>query len=277
MKNLENIAFEIRKSIFKTVCLNRAGHLASSLSSVEILVGLYLGNILRYDAKRPNWEERDRFILSKGHAALALYYVLAKAGYYEQEKVNSFCMEGSIFGGLATYGKIPGVEMTSGSLGHGLSFAAGIAMAARIKKDSLYNVYVMLGDGELQEGEIWEAALFISHNRLTNLTIIIDNNGIQATGFSRNIMDLGDLNEKWRSFGFHVIEVDGHNINQLIDSLQITVDKPKVIIANTVKGKGLSFAEDKGDWHYKMPSEEEIEAGLQELGMTREDLAVNEK
>lgn len=277
MEYLEKIALEIRKSIFKTVCINKAGHLASSLSSVEILVGLYFGNILRYDAKRPDWEERDRFILSKGHAALALYYVLAKAGYYEQEKISSFCKEGSIFGGLATYGKIPGIEMTSGSLGHGLSFAAGIAMSAKIRKDSVYNVYVMMGDGELQEGEIWEAALFISHNRLTNLTIIIDNNGIQATGFSKNVMDLGDLNEKWRSFGFHVIEVDGHNINQLIDSLQITVDKPKVIIANTVKGKGLSFAEDKGDWHYKMPSDEEIQVGLQELGMTREDLLVNEK
>lgn len=277
MKNLEQIALEIRKAIFKTVCLNRAGHLASSLSSVEILTALYFGNILRYDAHKPDWEERDRFILSKGHAALAFYYVLAKAGYYEQEKVNSFCKEETIFGGLATYGKIPGIEMTSGSLGHGLSFAAGIAMAAKIKKNSSYKVYAMMGDGELQEGEVWEAALFINHNRLTNLTIIIDNNSVQATGFSRDIIDVGDLSEKWRSFGFHVIEIDGHSFNQLIDSLKSVVDKPKVIIANTVKGKGLSFAENKGDWHYKMPSEEEIEVGLQELGMTREDLGVNEK
>lgn len=272
MENLEKIALEIRRSIFKTVCVNRAGHLASSLSSVEILVGLYFGDILRYDAKRPDWEERDRFILSKGHAALALYYVLAKAGYYEQESVSSFCMEDSIFGGLAAYGKIPGIEMTSGSLGHGLSFAAGIAMAARVKNDSNLNVYVMVGDGELQEGEIWEAALFINHNKLTNLTVIIDNNSIQATGFSRDILDLGDVSEKWRSFGFHVIDVDGHNFNQLINSLKLTVDKPKVIIANTVKGKGLSFVENKGDWHYKMPSKEEIEIGLRELGMTKEDL-----
>lgn len=277
MENLEKIALEIRRSIFRTVCLNKAGHLASSLSSVEILVGLYFGNILRYNVEEPEWEGRDRFILSKGHAALAFYHVLAKAGYFEQKKVDSFCMEGSEFGGLATYGKIPGVEMTSGSLGHGLSFAAGIAMAARINKNSLYHVYTMVGDGELQEGEVWEAALFISHNNLTNLTIIVDNNRIQATGFSKNIIDLGNLNEKWKAFGFNVIEVDGHNINQICEGLEAKTDKPKVIIANTRKGKGLSFAENKGDWHYKMPTEQEIDIGLRELGMTKEDLRVDEK
>lgn len=272
MECLDKIASEVRKLIFKTVYFNRAGHLASSLSSVEILVGLYFGDILRYDIKRPDWEERDRFILSKGHAALALYYVLAVAGYFKKEEVSSFCREGSIFGGLATYGKVPGVEMTSGSLGHGLSFAAGVAMAAKVKNGFSYDVYVMMGDGELQEGEVWEAALFISHNKLTNLTIIIDNNGIQATGFSKNIISIESLNEKWRAFGFHVIEVDGHNIKQLVDSFKFITDKPKVIIANTVKGKGLSFAEGRGDWHYKMPSDKEIEIGLQELGIVQEVL-----
>lgn len=278
MKNFEEISLGIRRNIFKTVCSNRAGHLASSLSSVEILVALYFGDILQYNPKNPDWDDRDRFILSKGHAALALYYVLAKAGYYDKEEVSNFCMEGTIFGGLATYGKIPGVEMTSGSLGHGLSFAAGIAMASKLRCDTCpNNVYAMLGDGELQEGEVWEAAMFISHNKLTNLTIIIDNNKIQATGYGENIINLEDLNEKWRAFGFHVIEVDGHNVNQLISSLKIETDKPKVIIANTVKGKGLSFAENKGDWHYKMPSETEVEIGLGELGMTREDLMTYEK
>lgn len=277
MENLEKIALEIRKSIFRTVCLNKAGHLASSLSSVEILTGLYFGNVLRYNAEEPEWGERDRFILSKGHAALAFYHVLAKAGYFEQKKVDSFCMEGSEFGGLATYGKIPGVEMTSGSLGHGLSFAAGIARAAQINRDSLYHVYTMMGDGELQEGEVWEAALFISHNNLTNLTIIVDNNRIQATGFSKDIISLEDLSAKWKAFGFHVIEVDGHNIDELTKSLKVVTDKPKVIIANTIKGKGLSFAENKGDWHYKMPSGQETEVGLRELGMSEEDLKVYEK
>lgn len=277
MENLELISLEIRRYIFKTVCQRRAGHLASSLSSVDILVGLYFGDILRYDAKKPDWKERDRFILSKGHAALALYYVLARAGYYDVEMVSSFCTEGSIFGGLATYGKILGVEMTSGSLGHGLSFAAGAATAARIIKGFPYDVYVMMGDGELQEGEIWEAALYISHNNLKNLTIIIDNNGIQATGFSKNIIDLKNLGEKWRAFGFYVIEIDGHDINQIVNSLKLVVDKPKVVIANTVKGKGLSFVENKGDWHYKMPSKKEIEIGLQELGMKKEDLLINER
>lgn len=277
MENLEKIALEIRKSIFRTVCLNKAGHLASSLSSVEILVSLYFGNILRYDVEEPEWRERDRFILSKGHAALAFYHVLAKAGYFEQKKVDSFCMKGSEFGGLATYGKVPGVEMTSGSLGHGLSFAAGIAMAAQININPLYHVYTMMGDGELQEGEVWEAALFISHNNLTNLTIIVDYNRIQATGFSKDIIDLGDLSEKWKAFGFYVIEVDGHNTDEIIKSLKMEVNRPKVIIANTIKGKGLSFVENKGDWHYKMPSGKEVEIGLQELGLSREDLRVHEK
>ena len=276
MKNFEEISVDIRRDIFKTVCNNRAGHLASSLSSVEILVSLYFGNVLRYDPNNPTWEERDRFIMSKGHAALALYYILAKAGYYKKENINSFCMEGSIFGGLATYGKIPGIEMTSGSLGHGLSFAAGIAMASKLKAEP-YQVYVMLGDGELQEGEVWEAALFISHNQLDNLTVIIDNNKIQATGSCDNIISLGDLTKKWTSFGFYVVETDGHNVEQLINNLTLKTNIPKVVIANTKKGKGLSFAEDKEFWHYKMPSEYEIEIGLKELGMNRKELTANEK
>lgn len=277
MKNLEDIALDIRKSVFKTVCLNRAGHLASSLSSIEILVALYFGNILQYDAQKPNWDERDRFIMSKGHAALALYYILAEAGYYNKEDVKTFCKEGTKFGGLATYGSIPGIEMTSGSLGHGLSFAAGIAMTAMHIQNSSYKVYTLLGDGELQEGEIWEAALFISHNNLANHTIIVDNNKIQATGYNEKIINLNNLAEKWVAFGFQVIEVDGHNINQLIDSMKIETKIPKVIIADTIKGKGLSFVEDKGDWHYKMPSKEEVEIGLHELDMSWEDLRIDEK
>lgn len=277
MENLEKIALDIRKSIYATVCVNKAGHLASSLSSVEILVALYFGNLVQYDAKRPDWDGRDRFIMSKGHAALALYYVLAKAGYYDKQDVSTFCKDGTIFGGLSTYGKIPGIEMTSGSLGHGLSFAAGIAMSAKKIQNSSYHTYVMVGDGELQEGEIWEAALFISHNNLNNLTVIVDNNKIQATGYRENIIRLGDLAEKWRSFGFHVTEIDGHNIDRLIESIKQKTETPKVIIADTIKGKGLSFAENQGDWHYKMPSNGEIEIGLRELGMTWEDLNLNEK
>lgn len=276
MKNFDSISLNIRRCIFRTVCNNRAGHLASSLSSIEILVALYFGDILRYDAKMPDWENRDRFILSKGHAALALYYILARAGYYEENSVINFCKEGTIFGGLATYGKVPGIEMTSGSLGHGLSFAAGVSMAGRIKGDS-YKVYALLGDGELQEGEIWEAASFISHNNLDNLTIIVDNNRIQATGFNKDIINLENLCEKWKAFGFHVMEVDGHNVEHLIEAFNTKTDMPKVIIANTVKGKGLSFAEDKGDWHYKIPSESELKIGLEELGMDTEDLIINEK
>lgn len=272
IKDLENTALEMRKSVFRTVCLNKAGHLASSLSSIEILVALYFGNILQYDTNKPDWDKRDRFIMSKGHAALALYYILAKAGYYDKVDIDTFCKEGTIFGGLSTYGKIPGIEMTSGSLGHGLSFAAGIAVTAKYIQNDRYHIYALLGDGELQEGEIWEAALFISHNNLTNLTIIIDNNGMQATGKTENIVGLSDLTEKWGSFGFHVIEADGHDIKQLLESMKMKTEIPKVIIANTVKGKGLSFLENKMDCHYKIPSEEEMAIGLHELGMKGEDL-----
>lgn len=271
MDECKEVCLKLRQDIFKTVVNSKAGHLASSLSSVEILVSLYRNGVLKYDVDNPEWSFRDRFILSKGHAALALYHVLADVGYYTKEQVFTFCMEGTIFGGLATYGKVPGIEMTSGSLGHGLSFAAGIAKAAKIKEEK-FRVYVLLGDGELQEGEIWAAALYIAHNKLNNLTVIIDKNGIQATGFNKNIINVDKLEDKWNSFGFDTVSIDGHNVDLLTRELKIQSEKPRVIIANTVKGKGISFVENKEDWHYKMPTEKEIEKGLCELKMSREDL-----
>ncbi|MDE5777607.1 MAG: transketolase [Lachnospiraceae bacterium] len=276
MEKLEEIALDIRRSIFKTVYHNRAGHLASCLSSVEILVALYFGGVMKYNTANPNMADRDRLILSKGHVALAIYHVLAKAGYFDAKEVSTFCKEGTFFGGLTTYGKIPGIETTTGSLGHGLSFAAGVAMMGQSDRCK-YNVYTLIGDGELQEGEIWEAAMFIINHKLTNHTIIIDNNGIQATGYGKDIINLEDIAQKWEAFGFSVIEVDGHSIPALLESIHKRTDKPKVIIANTIKGKGLSFAENKGDWHYKMPSEEEVTQGLLDLDMTREELSNYEK
>lgn len=276
MNDMKPECLEIRQDIFRTVCLNKSGHLASSLSSVEILAALYFGDVLKYNPQNPYAADRDRFILSKGHAALALYYVLAKAGYYNKKEVFTFCKEGTKFGGLATYGKIPGIETTSGSLGHGLSYAAGIAVMGKIEK-SQYKVYVLLGDGELQEGEIWEAAMFISYQNLCNLVVIIDNNGIQATGHNKDIVESGSIRDKWNAFGFNVAEVDGHDADALSKEMKKETSRPKVIIAHTIKGKGLSFVEGKGNWHYKMPSEKEIETGLKELLMTKGDLSGYEK
>lgn len=264
---MEQIAKETRKKIFEIVCKNKAGHLASSLSSVEILTVLYFGDILRYNPEEPRWEDRDRFVLSKGHSALGYYITLAKAGYYAMEEIDSFCIAGTRYGGLPLKDKVNGVEASTGSLGHGLSFAAGIAMAAKIFQKK-YLTYVLVGDGESQEGSIWEAALFIAQNKLVNLVIIIDYNKIQATGRCEDIIGLEPYRKKWESFGFEVFEVDGHDMNALQNVLKIKdieLRKPRVIVAHTVKGKGLSFIENQPDWHYKMPTAEQVLIGTDEL------------
>lgn len=268
---MEKICRETRQKIFEIVCNNKAGHLASSLSSVEILTTLYFGGILNYKSDQPEWEERDRFILSKGHSALGYYITLAKAGYFDLEEVNSFCIAGTRYGGLPLRDKVKGVEATTGSLGHGLSFAAGIAMQAKIFHKP-YKVYCLIGDGESQEGSIWEAAMFIAQNKLDNMTVIVDNNKIQATGRCEHIVDVAPLSKKWDAFGFEVTEVDGHDVKALqrvLNAKDISSQKPRVIIAHTIKGKGLSFAEDRQDWHYKMPTREQMEMGIQELGIPR--------
>lgn len=274
ISNLNQQALDIRRKIFQIVCQNKAGHLASSLSSVEIMTTLYFGDILRYDSQNPNWEQRDRFILSKGHSALCLYSVLSKASYFPESDLSTFCNLGSNLGALPVRGKIPGVEATTGSLGHGFSFAAGIAKYSQVFQNP-YHVYVLLGDGEMQEGEVWEAAMFSSSNRLNNLTAIIDNNQIQATGFTKDIINLSPLKDKLQSFGFEVIEVDGHNIKQLLSAFRaVSFEKPKAIIAHTIKGKGISYIENQSDWHYKMPTDSQIEIGCQELGLSRKELLI---
>lgn len=277
--SMEELAREARKKIFEIVCNNKAGHLASSLSSVEVLTVLYFGDILRYKSYMPAWEERDRFILSKGHSALGYYITLAQAGFYDMSEVDSFCIAGTRYGGLPLRNKVKGIEATTGSLGHGFSFAAGIAMSAKIfgKK---YLTYVLLGDGESQEGSIWEAALFAAQNKLTNLVTIIDYNKIQATGRSENIIRLEPFEKKWEAFGFEVLEVDGHDIKGIQKALDVrkeVISKPRVVIAHTVKGKGLSFIENQPDWHYKMPSDEQIAVGIKELGMKQEVIKRYEK
>lgn len=272
---LEEIASEIRKEIMVTAYHGKSGHLASAFSAVEILTALYFGGIVRYDRKNPYWEGRDKVVVSKGHASLALYCILKQIGYLTAEELDSFCQPGSLLGGEPKYGEIPGVEATTGSLGHGLSFAVGIALANQLDQKAAH-VYVVLGDGECQEGSVWEAALSAAHYRLGNLTVILDWNKLQAMGNTEDILGLEPLAEKWRAFGWMTEKVDGHRIGDLAEALkrdrEESRDKPKILIADTVKGKGVSFMEQVPIWHYRMPNAEEMEIVKSELGITEKEL-----
>lgn len=271
----EEITKEIRKDIMITALKGKAGHLASALSMAEIVTALYFGDVLRYDPQDPEWEERDKMILSKGHGSLALYSALYRIGYLTKEQLHSFCQKDSLLGGEPKRGDIPGVEATTGSLGHGLSFAVGIAIAERIKQKK-NRIYVIQGDGECQEGSVWEAALSAAHHKLGNLTVILDRNQLQAMGDTEEIVGIESIREKWESFGFLVTAVDGHDTEALIETLKKDKadpeEKPRVIIAHTIKGKGISFMENIPIWHYRMPNEEEQRIVNRELGITEEDL-----
>lgn len=274
-KVLEEIASGIRKEIMVTAYHGKSGHLASAFSAVEILTALYFGGIVRYDRKNPYWEGRDKVVVSKGHASLALYCILKRIGYLTAEELDSFCQPGSLLGGEPKYGDIPGVEATTGSLGHGLSFAVGIALANQLDQKAAH-VYVVLGDGECQEGSVWEAALSAAHYRLGNLTVILDWNKLQAMGNTEDILGLEPLAEKWRAFGWVAEKVDGHRIDDLVGALKRdkkeSRDKPKILVADTVKGKGISFMEQVPIWHYRMPNAEEMEIVKSELGITEKEL-----
>jgi transketolase len=233
---------------------------------VELLVVLY-NRILRLDPARPDWAERDRFVLSKGHACAAFYAVLAARGFFPLDWLDTFYLNGSRLAGHATHTHIPGIEVSTGSLGHGLSIATGMALMA--KRDAReYRVFALLSDGECDEGSTWEAALFASHHGLDNLTVIVDYNKIQAMGPVKEVLDLEPLAAKWRSFGWAVREIDGHNLGEIETALfQIPYEAvhPSCLIAHTVKGKGVSFMENSVLWHYRSPQGEEFEAALMEL------------
>lgn len=273
--DLKERAAEIRKMIFKMAYWGGSGHLASAFSIVEILTVLYFGGILNIDPKNPDWAQRDKLILSKGHASLALYSVLGMKGFFPQKELQTFCKPGSEFGGEPRMGHIPGVEATTGSLGHGLSFGVGIAMAHKMNGEA-NRTYVIIGDGECQEGSIWEAVIAAPHHKLDNLTVILDNNRLQAMGKVEDILALRRLRESWENFGWGIATVDGHDIEKLckcLDKDRQTEDgRPHLICADTVKGKGVSFMESEPIWHYRMPNEQELEIVLQDLGMTREEL-----
>ncbi len=260
------LAKEIRIDILKMVHKAREAHIGSSLSCVEILLALYC-KILSVDPKNPLSEERDRFVLSKGHAVAALYAVLAKKGFFSKESLNEYCQEGTKMSGHSTYQCMPGVEVSTGSLGHGLPMASGMALAGK-KDNKDYRVFALLSDGECQEGSNWEAALFASHHKLDNLTAIIDYNKIQALGETNKVLKIEPLKNKWESFGWKVKEADGHNVKELTDSLSeipFEKGKPSLVIAHTVKGKGISFLENKLISHYKHFSEEEYQKALEDL------------
>lgn len=270
----ESLLLELAEQARRLRCLaleaiSRAGsgHPGGCLSAAEILAALYFHH-LRLDPREPNCPERDRFILSKGHAAPLLYAALALRGFFPLEELWTLRQLGSRLQGHPDRLKVPGVEMTSGSLGHGLPVGTGLALAARLS-GARYRTYVLLGDGELQAGLVWEAALIAAKYRLSNLVAIVDNNGVQLDGPVHEILPIEPLAEKWRSFGWAVQEVDGHNIRELLDALDLAAnihERPAVIIAHTIKGKGCSFMEGQAAWHGRAPTPQELACALEELG-----------
>lgn len=270
---LEDIAFEMRKRILKLAWTGRSGHIGTSLSAVDILVELYFDQILRYDAGNPDWENRDRFILSKGHASLLFYNILAKAGYFPFSELKTYCQPGSRFGSHPTIA-IPGVEASTGALGHGYSYATGVALAAKMDRKE-YLVYALLGDGECQEGSIWEAASTTAHYNLNNLVTIVDYNGLQATDYVKNIVRAGNFRDKWNAWGFEVTEIDGNDLSEIKNAIQVNrtdlPPKPRVVIAHTIKGKGIPMIENDPQWHSRIPSEAELQQMLAEMNVSREE------
>lgn len=243
---------------------NTGAHLGGSLSIVELLAGLYAG-IIRYKADDPNWEERDRVILSKGHAAMALYPALAFAGIIDETELDTFKQDGSRLGGHPSLNGLPGIEFASGSLGQGLSLGVGTGLALKRKNNKVSRVFVFLGDGECDEGSVWEAAASAGHFQLNNLIAVVDMNAIQYDGLTTEVMDMSPLENKWIDFGWDVLSIDGHNIESILDAYNHKGDKPLVILAHTVKGKGISFMENNWKYHNASLSKELYDQALEEL------------
>lgn len=263
---LQSKCIEIRRSIINMLADAASGHPGGSLSAVEALVALYYSK-LRIDPKNPKDPNRDRFVLSKGHAAPAYYAVLGDRGFFDKTEFKQFRQLHSILQGHPDGKKCPGVDASTGSLGQGISIAVGMALGAKLSKKDI-QIYTLCGDGELQEGLVWEASMAAANFKLDNFTVIVDNNGLQIDGTNNQVMRLGDLNAKFNSFGYHVIEVaDGNDIKQVLDALNepMKPGKPKLILCHTIKGKGVSFMENQVGWHGKAPSENERALALKEL------------
>ena len=263
---LTKLAWSIRYHVLWMTHRARASHIGSNYSMAELLAVLY-GSILRVNPANPDWPERDRFVLSKGHGCAALYAVLAERGFFPVDWLETFCQNGSCMPGHATHTHLPGVEVSTGSLGHGLSLATGMAFAAKLTGKA-YRVFALLSDGDCAEGSTWEAVLFARHHGLDNLTAIVDYNNIYSVDFVRTVLSLEPLAAKWRSFGWAVHEVDGHDLDRVEIALsQVPYEHacPSCVIAHTVKGKGVSFMENQVLWHFRTPQGKEFEAALSEL------------
>ena len=267
ISKLEKIAKELRKKILKVIFQAGSGHPGGSLSATDLLTAIYFGGILQYDPNNPSDPKRDRFILSKGHASALMYCVLSRAGYFSEDYLSGYRKIGSeLFLSGHPHPKTPGIEIASGSLGQGLSVGHGIALAARLDKLN-YKVYVVLGDGEIQEGQIWEAALSAAKFNSNNLIAIVDNNKVAQDNNTVDLKNIEPLEDKWKSFGWDVHRINGHCMNDIMGalSLPIHLTKPRVIIADTIKGKGVSFMEGNKGWHGVAPNEEDLNKALKEL------------
>lgn len=263
---LKRMANTIRQDIIKMLVPAKSGHPGGSLSAADILATLYFQE-MKIKPENPYWEDRDRFVLCKGHAAPVLYAALAEKGYFPKEELLGLRQTGHMLQGHPDMKKVPGVDMSTGSLGQGLSIANGMALTGKLDNKD-YRVYALLGDGEIDEGQVWEAAMAAAHYKLDNLTAILDFNGLQIDGPTDEVMSSAPLPEKWRAFGWHVMEVDGHDIEALTKAFAEAKDtkgKPSMIIAHTIKGKGVSFMENQAGWHGSTPNAEQAEQALKEL------------
>ena len=266
-KGLNEITRNIRKDIVTMIHGSKSGHPGGSLSAVEILTALYFDE-MNIDPENPKKEDRDRFVLSKGHAAPVLYATLAEKGYFNKNELLSLRKVGAMLQGHPDMKGTPGVEISTGSLGQGFSVACGMAMASKLD-NAPWRVYALLGDGEVQEGLIWEAAMSAAHYKLDNMVAFLDYNGLQIDGEVEKVMNIGPIVDKFKSFGWNVIEIDGHDFDQIFAALDMakeTVGKPTMIVAKTVKGKGVSFMENNAGWHGNAPSDNDLEIALSELG-----------
>lgn len=273
LHKLKTVAVDIRKQIVEMLYKAESGHPGGSLSAVDALVTLYY-TTMKHNPKKPNDPNRDRFILSKGHAAPALYAVLAEQGYFSVKELSRLRRVNCMLQGHPVCLYTPGIEASTGSLGHGLSFANGVALAGRLDKKD-YHVYVMLGDGETDEGQIWEGATAASHYHLGNLTAMIDRNFLQIDGNTEDVLQLENVVDRWQAFGWHVLEVDGHDLVEIYDAFQeakAITNKPSMIVLNTVKGKGVSFMENNVDFHGVPPNEMEFKMAMEELDLVKEKL-----
>lgn len=266
-ERLTALSARIREHTLHMVHRAHASHVGSCFSMTDLLSVLY-GSILRVDPCRPEDPDRDRFLLSKGHGAAAIYATLAECGFFPTSWLDTYCQDGTRLAGHITHHGVPGVEVSSGSLGHGLSYACGMALAGQ-RDARPYRVFCLLSDGECDEGSIWEAALFAPHHRLDNLIAIVDHNQIQSFGTVKEVLDLHPFADKWRAFGWAVREVDGHDIGALLKALEdlpFEKGRPSCLLAHTVKGKGVSFMEDRLEWHYRSPDAAQLERACAELG-----------